>query len=397
MISPQDIRDIVESHRDEAVRLFQEIVRTPSVTGHEEEVSRVFISWIRKCGLEAEVIEAVPHRPNLIAEWHGSKPGKRFIFNGHMDVFPAPEVRRPDYDPWGAEIKDGYLYGRGASDMKGGDCAAVMAVLLLRKLGFDPKGSVVLSFMCDEENGGWLGVKHLISKGLLKGDCGICMEPTYNRLLNRHWGILRMKVSYTARPQHAGRPHPTVDALEKAVAAVNRLYALDAELNRHVNMDGENACLSITMMKAGNTPNVQPGYAEFVIDRRLDYSETQEEALAQILGILDGLKKEDPEYDYKYEVWSDRPSFFIPEDDPFLELCSRSYEQIHGRKSELFHFPAGSDAASLRKAYGYPIPLYGPSEAFGDHGGGGADERCSIEDYLECIRGYMMIVVNALS
>ncbi|MBQ2700941.1 MAG: M20 family metallopeptidase, partial [Clostridia bacterium] len=153
----------------------------------------------------------------------------------------------------------------------------------------------------------------------------------------------------------------------------------------------------ITMLNAGNTPNVSAGEAEFVVDRRIALHENPEEAKAQILSIFDELKANDPEYEYTYDITSDRPPMNLDNDDPFIQLVARSYEQITGKTAQFMHSSGGSDAASLHAAYGYTIPLMGSADTFGDYGSGGNQERTNIEDWLTSIQYYMMIVVNALS
>jgi len=398
VITPEQISQIVEENRDEAIRCLTEIIQVPSVTGEEESVSKVFTKWMESCGLEVETLYAAPGRPNLIAEWNGSQEGKHFVFNGHMDTFPPCEGGEGQFDPFAATISDGYMYGRGTSDMKGGDCAALMAVRLLRKMGFDPKGKVTLSYMSDEENGGWLGVKHMIHEGRLNGDFGICMEPTTNRIVYGHQGILRMKFTYSAEYRHAGVPYPGKDAMQKAVTAVNRLYALDELLKQGVDDPmGDRPCISVTMFHSGNTVNVHPGHAEFSIDRRFAPYETFESAKAQVLAIMDELKAEDPSFAYEYEILNDRPVLAIPKDDPFIQLAAKSYEQIMGKPAEVIQRSAGSDAANLYQAYGIVMPNLGAAVEFGEYGCGGVNERIKISEYLDSIKYYMMIVVNALS
>lgn len=398
MIRPEEIKNYVEENREEALRCLTEIIQTPSVTGNEEEVSRIFEKWIEQAGLKAERIYGAPGRPNLIADWNGEEGGKRFLFNGHMDVFPPSLGDDCKYGPWSAKIVDGYMYGRGTGDMKGGDCAALMAVTFLKRMGFCPKGTISLSYMSDEENGGWLGAKYLTEHGYLKADVGICMEPTRGMILNNHYGILRLKFTYRAAPHHAGSPHPSTDALEKAVAAINRLYALDHELTKRVDSHGNHpSCLSVTVLHAGNTPNVQPGLAEFIVDRRLDLSETVEFGLAQILEIFDELKAKDPEYDYEYELLSDRPCLTIEDDDPFIQTAVRSYEQIMGEPGKLYVRSGGSDAATIRCAHGTVIPNWGTASDFGEFGSGTPNERISVQGYLDSIKYYMMTVVNTMS
>lgn len=398
MITASEISNMVEQNREEAIRCLQEIIKTPSVTGEEGPVSNVLEAYLKQAGLDVERVGCEKNRDCLIAEWSGTQPGKRFIFNGHMDVFPPPQgIGAKEYDPWGAQIKGGFMYGRGTSDMKGGDVAALLAVIFLRRMGFDPKGSVVLSFMVDEENGGEKGVKYLISKNLLNGDFGLCMEPTGGKIVNKHWGILRMTVCYTAIPHHVGQPGEKPDALEKAVTAIHRLYALNKALNQDKRTASGVPCLTVTIINAGNTPNVSAGEAKFVVDRRIALHEDPEAAKAQLLKIFEDLKAANPEYEYTYQITSDRPPMNTEEEDSFVQLVARSYEQITGKMPQFAELPGGSDAASLHAAYGYPIPLLGSAETFGDYGSGGNKERTNIEDWLTSIKYYMMTVVNALS
>lgn len=397
MITPEQISNIVNENKEEAIRCLTEIVQVPSVTGNEELVSKVFTKWMESIGLTVGNYPSAPGRPNLLAEWFGSEKGPRFIFNGHMDVFPPTEGDPGPYGPWSAKIVDGHMYGRGTSDMKGGDCAALMAVKFLHQLGFDPKGSILLSYLSDEENGGWLGAKYLVEKGMLNGDFGICMEPTQGKLLHVHWGILRLRCTYKAMAHHAGSPHPSTDALQKAVTAINRFYELDKQLQQTVMDHNESPCLSITTIEAGSSPNVQPAQAVFTIDRRICPGEKFEDAYEQIIRVFEDLKAVDPEYDYQIELLSDRPTLEIPEDDPFIKTCQKSYEQIMGKPLELYRRSGGSDAATIRQAHGISIPNWGAATDIDEWGAGSPKERINLSDYLDSIKYYMMTVVNALS
>lgn len=393
-ITPEMIINFVEENRDEAIRCFQEVVQTPSVTGDETAVSKVISRWIEKCGLSVSVHEAVAGRPNLLAEWKGSRPGKRFVFNGHMDVFP-PDAKDPGpYGPWAGKVIDGYLYGRGAADMKGGDCGALMAVIFLKRMGYDPKGSVLLSYMCDEENGGGLGVKYMVSQGLIQGDFGICMECTRGKLLVTHGGILRGNCTYTSEPRHTSVRYPGENALQKAARAILELYRINDRLAEVKPANFDQPCLSITTMTAGTAPNVHPAKATFSIDRRLVPGENHEEALKEITDVLDRLKENDPAYEYELEITSDRPFLDVPETDPFIATVSGSYEQIMGKPVEIYRRAGGSDAANIQQATGMPIPNFGAALDVEESGQPG--EKLNIQDYLDFIKIYMMTVINAL-
>lgn len=202
----------MNQHGEEMVEFLSEVLKVPGVTGDELAVSLVFKKRMERMGLTVETIGVSETRPNLIGAWQGPQSGPSFLFNGHMDVFPPVPEELPEVS-WSGKIEDGFVCGRGASDMKGGDCAALMAVEMLHALGFEPHGSITLSFMCDEEVGGKKGVKYLIEKGLLHADFGICMEPSNMDLILGHTGIYRCYLNFYGTPASSYRPHPTMDAL----------------------------------------------------------------------------------------------------------------------------------------------------------------------------------------
>jgi len=135
MITVADIQKKVDACQDEALQCLVEAIQSPSPTGSELPMAQTMKKWLDKLDIQVDAYEYEKDRPNFIATWTGSQEGKSFLFNGHMDVFPATESGDPNYNPWSGEIKDGYVWGRGTSDMKGGDCAALMAVKFLKEMG----------------------------------------------------------------------------------------------------------------------------------------------------------------------------------------------------------------------------------------------------------------------
>ena len=128
MITVEEIKKKVADGKEEALQCLVEAIQSPSPTGSELPMALTMKKWLDKLDIQVDTYEYQKDRPNFIAKWKGSQEGKTFLFNGHMDVFPATETEDPSYNAWSGEIKDGFVYGRGTSDMKGGDCAALMAV-----------------------------------------------------------------------------------------------------------------------------------------------------------------------------------------------------------------------------------------------------------------------------
>lgn len=248
--------------------------------------------------------------------------------------------------------------------------------------------------MCDEENGGGLGVQYMVREGLIQGDFGICMECTRGKLLVTHGGILRCLCTYTSEPRHTSKRYEGKNALQKAAHAVLELCRINDRLGEIKPANFDQPCISMTTMHAGTAPNVHPAKATFSIDRRLVPGENHEEALREIVDVLDALKEKDASYDYELKVISNRPFLDVPEDDPFIETVSRSYEQIMGKPVEIYRRAGGSDAANIQQATGMPIPNFGIALDMEESGAPG--EKIPVQGYLDFIKIYMMTVVNAL-
>lgn len=384
----------VEANRDRAVECLVAMLRIPSVTGEEAAAAEAVTRRLETIGMRVAVHEAAPGRPNLVGTWEGEGPGRTFLFSSHLDVFPPDPADPGRFGPWAGVVHEGKVYGRGACDMKGGACASIMALTFLKELGFTFRGRILSTWMSDEENGGALGVKWMVSQGLLKADCGICTEPTYGLVSNTHGGILRLRVTYEAPGQHAGQPYlHGMDALEKVHEVLTPVYALAKKVQERASPKYGSPCLSVTKIEAGGAPNVHPSACAFWIDRRLVPGETHEEALAQITDVLDAFKDRDEAFAYRLEVTSDRPILDIPDDDPHVAMLSAVADRFHGRKMPLYYMPGGSDAATLWKAYRYPVPNFGPGLLLEDCGV--PDEKLDLAEYVRFVKIYMASVVCA--
>ncbi len=397
MIYISDINRIVDENKEEAQEFLTECLKTPSVTGNEKEMGQVIAKWVKTAGLAPVCYEKVAGRPNIVAKWEGSTPGKQFVFNGHMDVFPPVAGNPGLYGPWSGKVVDGHIYGRGAVDMKSGLCAGLMAIKYLKELGYDPKGSVLFTAVSDEEDSGIHGTKFLISEGHIAGDFGVCMEPTYGRVLIRHCGGFSAKITYRSATGHTSVPHPTIDALSKSIKAILKLQELGEEIKKTYDKEiGVSSLLSVTMIESGNTANMYPSEAWFIIDRRLLPGEDLKREHDRVKGALDQLKAEYPEfdYDYDYEILGEYPPLIVNENEEIVAYALESYKDVTGEKTSLYQRGGGSDASDIVTSLGLPMPNFGPGDAY--------EQSCSenenilLEEYFTFIKIYMAMVVKAL-
>lgn len=409
MIKTEDIKKKVLENQDEAIQCLVEAIRSPSPTGSELPMALTVNRWLDKLGIQVNKYEYEKDRPNFIAEWKGSQPGKTFLFNGHMDVFPATESSDANYDPWSGEIKDGFVYGRGTSDMKGGDCAALMAVKFLKELGFDPKGSVVLNYVSDEESGGKNGILSLLKDNLIKADFGISMEPSSRDahttdVMIGHGGVYPCQVIVYGDGGHAAKPikpedkdnkYGGEDAIKKAMKAVAALNKLADEViaGKPLTPFGQSH-MAVTKIHAGIAVNNYPRRAEICIDRRYMPNETPESVDAEIIGALEEIKKTDPTFEYEFHnhYEPDTPVFVNDENSAIVKAVDAACEEICGRKPEHFTKVGGCDVAYIKKAIGGDYPWFGP----GTDEIACSTEKVSIENYLNCIMVYMATMVKML-
>jgi acetylornithine deacetylase/succinyl-diaminopimelate desuccinylase-like protein len=163
ILTPQQIIELEE----ETIRLCQELIRIPSVNhgdglGDEKEIAKFVASKLAEVGIDYELIESAPNRVNVVARIEGTnslRPG--LVLHGHLDVVP---VNAADWlaDPFGGEIKDGFIWGRGAVDMKDMDAMMLACVRMWKRIGFKPPRNILLIFFADEEASGTFGSRWLV-------------------------------------------------------------------------------------------------------------------------------------------------------------------------------------------------------------------------------------------
>lgn len=305
---------IAAEHTQESVAALSDLVRTPSLTGEEgpaqafvatlcerlgatterldidlpdlfekfPEVAQFPTHWkhdlilgyesrptydaLRASGLEG--VLNYRDRPNVVATWRGSGNGRSIILNGHIDTVTVEPRGDWRMDPFGADVVDGCMYGRGTSDMKGGLMAAVMAMKYLRQAGVELAGDVILQSVVNEEHSG-NGTLDLVRRGIT-ADAAIVLEPTDNRVFLSHPGGLYWQVTVPGVQRSPGSRWE--DGRQVGVSAIEKLPAVIGamlELERHANSEyagrrgGETPPMALVFGKAtaGHYETVTAGEA----------------------------------------------------------------------------------------------------------------------------------------
>ena len=393
----QRIVDKVEENRNEIISFVQSVVQIPSVTGDEEKIGHAIYDKMLEYGIDAEIIEAIPHRPNVVGRYKGAEPGKTLVFNGHMDICaPGPEEEW-EFPPYCGEIRDGILYGRGTVDMKSGTCGGLLAVKAIKDLGVPLKGEVILTCVCDEEVGGRYGIRHLLNNGFVKGDFAINCEATNLQTVDIiHKGILWIKIDVFGKSIHGSRPWRGINAIDKTVKLLVRLEELAAEVNKRTNPYVHPATLNVGTIEGGTVTNMIPGKCTITLNRRLVPGETHEQAFAEVLAVCEKLAQEDAEFKYKAEIdpGVQLPIMNTPEDAPPVLAIRKAHQFVHGKELPLGGKDAGTDASWIVGLGKMPCPVYGPGDYV--NYSLGPNERIPVQDIVDAVKVYALAIYYLL-
>jgi acetylornithine deacetylase/succinyl-diaminopimelate desuccinylase-like protein len=228
--------------RDEAVEILRSYIRinTTNPPGNEMEAARYLEGILRKEGVETTIYEPVPLRANLMAVITGKKKDRPLILLNHMDVVPA-ESDKWSLDPFGGIIQDGYIYGRGAIDMKAKGVAELMALLLLKRYQIPLKRDVIFLATADEEVGGRWGVKWMLEREprlkeaacvLNEGGCILVREDgelDHYEIATAQKVVAQFIVKARGRTGHGSMPHQD-SATVKLIRVLNRLTEWESPL-----------------------------------------------------------------------------------------------------------------------------------------------------------------------
>ena len=378
----------IEERRDALVALTQDLIRIPTVNppGDVYTDCAEFIGRrLAARGFQVEYVraEGAPGdsgrypRTNVVARIEGRRPGPCVHFNGHIDVVPAG--RGWTVDPFGGVVKDGRVYGRGACDMKGGIAASIIAVESILDAGIPFGGALEISGTVDEESGGYGGVGHLAKLGYFsrpRVDHVIIPEPlNVDRVCIGHRGVWWAEIETKGRVAHGSMPFLGNCAVRHMGAVLHRIetdliprLAAKRTAMPVVPEGARQSTLNVNAIHGGQPEDHEglpspmvPDSCRMVIDRRYLIEEEPEAVKAEIVGILEDLRRERPGFDYDLrEVLAFLPTM-TDADAPVVRAVGAAIETVLGRPAEHVVSPGTYDQKHIvRVGHLKDCIAYGP-------------------------------------
>ncbi len=363
------------------VELTQKLVAFDTINppGRELACVEMLDGILSDAGIKTSVQRFADGRANLTATLGDASAGRPICFTGHVDTVPLGNAPWK-YDPFGGEIVDGRLYGRGSTDMKAGVAAFVAAACGIARSG-KSDARIVLLITAGEETG-CDGASELVkSKTLEEGGALIVGEPTSNVPMVGHKGALWLRAVTTGVTAHGSMPHLGVNAAYKAGRALNKLEAFEFNEAPHPHLG--KPTLNVGAVRAGINVNSIPDRAEIDIDIRTIPSLPHTRAKEHLAAELGDEISMDPLIDVP-AVWSE------PGDKWIGEVFSVVREVTGKAPSPYATVPYFTDASILKPALGDPPTIIlGPGEASMAHQ---IDEYCFVDRIREAAEIYARLM-----
>ena len=345
---------------DPAAQLLADLVRIPSVNPMGRPVSGPQYSeaamadhvaaFLRRAGIDVQVDQVAPGRPNVTG-YVDAGADRTILLQAHLDTVHAEGMT---VDPFGAEVKDGCLFGRGACDTKGSLAAFLQGIVEALKVPGSLRYNVVFLATADEEYQ-FTGARYAVRVGL-RADFGVAGEPTSLKIIRAHKGVVRWHLRTTGTAAHAAYPSRGENAIYRMGHVLVRLetYARDL-LGRAPHPLLGTPSLSVGLISGGQAVNIVPDRCEIEVDRRTLPGEDTEDVLAGVVASLEGI-----------QGWEMTPPHLaaggidVPADAPVVSKLSAAIRSVTGIAHVEGAFYATD--AGMFNAGGIPTVVFGPGD-----------------------------------
>lgn len=411
-LTEERIAAAIADREDEWLEILVDLIRIPSENppGDTTEIAGYLMDLLDDWGVSYEVIAPQEEMPNVVAQFDGGvgdpEEGRHLTFNGHLDTFEATGGDRWDYDPFGGEIVDGKVYGRGASDMHGGFTASLAAFLYLFEHRDSFQGRVTFAAVSDEETGGKWGTEYLVENHPeYSGDAVLNGEPSTNDVIRfGERGPIWLEIAVRGQAAHISTLDEKVSAVEILADVIHDLTRRDDLTDRYEipekveaaireaedAMDGalgEGATDRVLkpdrnfgVIEGGEKANLVAERARAELDVRMpvgastdDARAWVEDAVADYPGNVEvtTLLQQDP-------TWSDF-------EHPIFQALQAAAGRVRGTEPKFSCSLGGSDCRFYRFE-GIPCAVYGPTP----YNLGSENEHIYVDDFVEVAQAQTM-------
>jgi succinyl-diaminopimelate desuccinylase len=346
----------------EVVSLCRDLVRFKSVNppGDELEIAEYVAGVLRQAGLTVEMVPHTPTRASVLARLKGSGEMPALFYTGHLDVVPVG-AEEWLHNPFEGDVVEGELWGRGASDMKGGNAAMIAAAKVLATANFPLKGDLILAFTAGEE-GEQLGAAEIAARpDLAPVQAVVVAEPSYNEVYVAEKGAFWLQITTHGKTAHGSMPHLGQNAIMMMVALLSELDSLAVPCEEHPLLGGFTR--SVNTIAGGVKTNVVPDQCTVTIDQRTVPGQGHGAILRQVEELIADLGQRLPNFRASVEVINDRIPVATSPGDPVVQRFCDVVAEVTGARPVPKGVNYYTDAVAFAPALNAPMIICGPGEA----------------------------------
>jgi acetylornithine deacetylase/succinyl-diaminopimelate desuccinylase-like protein len=401
--------------RDAVKSTLMEMVNISSPTGYEGELAKYIVTRMRDAGLTAWLQDVTPGRPNAVGALRGDGTGKNLLFTGHMDVsYDGDEdyLVGDGYKPK-AVYRDGWIWGLGASNMKSGLAASLVAIEAVAKARVPLHGDVMLGAVVGETekapvdefegariSGYGIGSRYLITHGETVDYC-VLTEPTRLRVCTANMGVLWFKITIAGTVSHAAMSNDpsVVNAVEVMNELLPRIKTWAKDYEARQEYFGEHPNVTIAAIRGGLPWRLarNPHECSLYIDIRTLPGVRGDDIKRELRAVLRTFASEKKIAEPTMFQYVNDPPTTIDHGHPLVSQISAAHKAVHGKDSPYVIRRTGADATHFNR-YDIPCVCYGPGAIphpdYSDHLMHSTGEHASVENLFLAANVYSRLILN---
>lgn len=386
--------DIIQRlDQDKAIEILQKMIcfNTANPPGAERFLAEYLTEILEGYGINSHVDDLGDGRGNVIGRIEGSKERPDFLLNGHLDVVP-PGEQAWTYEPFSGIIDSGKLYGRGASDMKGGLAALVVAAGLIAQAGIPLKGDLLITGTAGEEVDSQ-GAVDLLNRGYLKNvGAAVIAEPSLLKLFSAMKGAVWLEFRTVGKTAHGSMPECGQNAILMMNALLNKLTEYKFKFERHALL-GEPS-MNIGTVQGGVKTNVVPDSCVITVDIRTVPGQDHDQIVRDMQEILNELEHTVVGFKGSLAILNNRLPVETAPDNELIQLGIKTAKETLDLELEPCGVNYYTDASVFATALRIPVLIFGPGDEKMAHR---PDEYVELDKYFKAIKFYVAFILDYLA
>ncbi len=356
------IKELSEIYAGYTAANLSRLVRIKSLSCNEKEVQNELKRQMEESGADEVIIDGLG---NVIGRVGRGR--KILAIDGHVDTVDVGNIENWAFDPFSGEIKDGFVYGRGSVDQKGGVASMVTAIKILKELNIPDELTIYFIGSVMEEDCDGLCWKYIIEENGLKPDFVIITEPTNLNIYRGQRGRMEIQISFDGISSHGSAPERGKNAIYMAAKAALEIEKLNIRLASDKFL-GKGSVTISEFKSASPSLCAVADYARLHLDRRLTWGETRESAIREIEECLInlGAKIHVPNYSEtsytgrEYGMEKYYPTWKIEQDHPIISAGVKAFKNLYNKEPGIDKWTFSTNGVVINGFYGIPIIGFGP-------------------------------------